>query len=140
MCRRGCAHSAAGDGGTRQITSDTRTNLRSAEQETDIAGCEPSSSQRVSVSTRCEGAKLTVALERTSFTQRRLEWMPSELRTRSIPSFPGPRPHVLNEELFKGVLLRERKRVDRSAEPLALLLLTVDDQTLVDPSIWDSAV
>src|SRR5262252_8797362 len=34
--------------------------------------------------------------------------------------------HLLDEHIFKGALVRERKRADRSNEPLMLLLVTLD--------------
>src|SRR2546426_2803364 len=51
------------------------------------------------------------------------------------------RPHVFNEELFRGVLSRERKRSDRSNQPVALLLLDMDDGLGADSSsIWEAAI
>ncbi len=35
--------------------------------------------------------------------------------------------HVIREDLFKGVLIRERKRSDRSNQPFVLLLVTAED-------------
>jgi lipopolysaccharide/colanic/teichoic acid biosynthesis glycosyltransferase len=35
--------------------------------------------------------------------------------------------HVVREDLFKGALIRERKRSDRSNQPFVLLLVTADD-------------
>lgn len=40
------------------------------------------------------------------------------------------REHVLSEELFRGALVRERKRADRSREPIVLLLLKLDARTI----------
>ena len=39
------------------------------------------------------------------------------------------RQHLLEEKIFKGALIRERKRADRSNQPLGLLLVTLDEQT-----------
>src|SRR5207245_4322768 len=51
------------------------------------------------------------------------------------------RPHVINEELFRGVLIRERKRSDRSNQPVALLLLGVKGGLGADSSsIWEAAI
>src|SRR3989442_1386649 len=51
------------------------------------------------------------------------------------------RPHVINEELFRGVLSRERKRSDRSNQPVALLLLGVKDGLGADSSsVWEAAI
>jgi lipopolysaccharide/colanic/teichoic acid biosynthesis glycosyltransferase len=38
------------------------------------------------------------------------------------------RLHVLNEELFRGLLIRERRRADRSNQPLALILVRLEGQ------------
>jgi lipopolysaccharide/colanic/teichoic acid biosynthesis glycosyltransferase len=38
------------------------------------------------------------------------------------------RPHLLNAEVFKGVLVRERKRADRSNQPFVLLLVSANDR------------
>lgn len=35
-------------------------------------------------------------------------------------------PHLVSEDLFEGVLIRERKRSDRSNQPFILLLMTAD--------------
>jgi lipopolysaccharide/colanic/teichoic acid biosynthesis glycosyltransferase len=49
--------------------------------------------------------------------------------------------HVLNEELFRGALTRERKRSDRSNEPFVLLLLGFNPGLGADSSsIWDGAI
>jgi lipopolysaccharide/colanic/teichoic acid biosynthesis glycosyltransferase len=48
--------------------------------------------------------------------------------------------HVLNEELFRGVLIRERRRADRSNQSFHLLLLSVDDYGGVNPSIRPAAI
>ena len=51
------------------------------------------------------------------------------------------RPYVINEELFRGVLIRERKRSDRSNQPVVLLLLGVKDGLGADASsIWEAAI
>ena len=51
------------------------------------------------------------------------------------------RPPVINEELFRGVLIRERKRADRSGRPFVLLLLGVNDGRGSDSSsIWDTVI
>ena len=49
--------------------------------------------------------------------------------------------HVINDELFRDVLIRERKRADRFDQPLALLLVTGNTQLGSDSSsIWASAI
>src|SRR6266849_9235155 len=47
------------------------------------------------------------------------------------------RPLIISEELFKGVLIKERKRVDRLNRPLVLLIVTVrDPRREQSPSTW----
>src|SRR5205809_197532 len=47
------------------------------------------------------------------------------------------RPLIISEELFKGVLVKERKRVERLNRPLVLLIVTVRDrQSEPSPSTW----
>src|SRR3989441_2815537 len=47
------------------------------------------------------------------------------------------RPLIISEELFKGVLIKERKRVDRLNRPLVLLIVTVRDRRREQsPSTW----
>jgi lipopolysaccharide/colanic/teichoic acid biosynthesis glycosyltransferase len=50
------------------------------------------------------------------------------------------RPVVIDQEMFRGVLIRERKRSDRSCEPLVLLLVGADDRARVDSSMWETVV
>src|SRR5713101_5295158 len=53
---------------------------------------------------------------------------PEQTRTRACDrAEERGRPHVINEELFRTVLIRERKRADRSDQPLVLLLVDVND-------------
>src|SRR5207247_1092257 len=53
----------------------------------------------------------------------------------------GGRPHVLSEDLFRGVLLRERRRSDRSDQPVLLLLLGAHDGRGAGPSsMWEAAI
>jgi lipopolysaccharide/colanic/teichoic acid biosynthesis glycosyltransferase len=49
------------------------------------------------------------------------------------------RPPVIGEELFKGVLIRERKRTDRSHHPFLLALVSVEEAA-VDPSVWSPVI
>ena len=64
----------------------------------------------------------------------------------SVTSFPQSRAvsprhsHVVNEELFRGALIRECKRADRSNQQSFLLLLSVDDRGSADPSIWPAII
>jgi lipopolysaccharide/colanic/teichoic acid biosynthesis glycosyltransferase len=50
-----------------------------------------------------------------------------------------PRQPVISDELFKGVLLRERKRTDRSHHPFLLVLVSVEN-VLADPSVWSPVI
>src|SRR6267142_6648749 len=51
------------------------------------------------------------------------------------------RPLIISEELFKGVLVKERKRVDRLNRPLVLLIVTVRDPRIEpSPSTWVPAI
>jgi lipopolysaccharide/colanic/teichoic acid biosynthesis glycosyltransferase len=54
----------------------------------------------------------------------------------NVPRRPR-RPLIISEELFKGVLIKERKRVDRLNRPLVLLIVTVRDRrSEQSPSTW----
>lgn len=50
------------------------------------------------------------------------------------------RPPVLDEALFRGALVRERRRADRSNQPFALMLLTVTAQADARPATWAAAI
>ncbi len=51
------------------------------------------------------------------------------------------RPLIIGEELFRSVLIRERKRADRSNQTLVLLLVAVSDHLGADsPSMWAPAI
>jgi len=51
------------------------------------------------------------------------------------------RPHVINEELFRGVLIRERKRSDRSNQPIVFLSVGLNHGVGADSSaIWEAAI
>ena len=53
----------------------------------------------------------------------------------------GGRPPVINEEFFRDVLIRERKRSDRSNQSFVLLLLGLKDGLGADSSsIWEAAI
>src|SRR5437016_793229 len=63
-------------------------------------------------------------------------------RTRACDQAEGRgRRHVLKEELFRTVLSRERKRADRSNQPLVLMLVDVNDGVGADSwSIGETAI
>jgi lipopolysaccharide/colanic/teichoic acid biosynthesis glycosyltransferase len=66
---------------------------------------------------------------------------PEQTRTRACDQAEvWGRPHVINEELFRTVLIRERKRADRSNQPLILLLVDVNDGLGADSSIWETVI
>ena len=51
------------------------------------------------------------------------------------------RPNVINEELFSRVLIRERKRADRSNQPFVLLLVDMNDGLGADSSsVWETVI
>jgi lipopolysaccharide/colanic/teichoic acid biosynthesis glycosyltransferase len=54
-------------------------------------------------------------------------------RRRALPAV------IISEELFKGALIRERKRTDRSHHPFLLVLVSVED-VMTDPSIWSRLI
>ena len=69
------------------------------------------------------------------------------LRRSELPSVPfrdqpfRTGPPLIGEALFKGVLVRERKRADRSNQPLVLVLLALEGGSGADAaSIWRSVV
>jgi lipopolysaccharide/colanic/teichoic acid biosynthesis glycosyltransferase len=49
------------------------------------------------------------------------------------------RPPVISEELFRGALVRERKRTDRSHHPFLLVLLSVEG-VVADRSVWTPVI
>ncbi len=51
------------------------------------------------------------------------------------------RQHVINEEIFKGFAVRERRRADRSGQPYILLLVSANtDAGDISPSIWAAVI
>jgi lipopolysaccharide/colanic/teichoic acid biosynthesis glycosyltransferase len=50
----------------------------------------------------------------------------------------APGPSVLMEELFRSVVVRERKRVDRCAQSFALLLVSIEGAPGLDRRLWES--
>jgi len=50
------------------------------------------------------------------------------------------RPLVIAEELFRDVLVRERKRADRFGEPFALVAVSAHDGYNIDASMWASVI
>jgi lipopolysaccharide/colanic/teichoic acid biosynthesis glycosyltransferase len=64
--------------------------------------------------------------------------VPSGSRGKPRTTWRQPRrPLIIGEELFTAALIKERKRADRSNQPLVLLLVDVDDRLGANsPSIW----
>jgi lipopolysaccharide/colanic/teichoic acid biosynthesis glycosyltransferase len=61
----------------------------------------------------------------------------------AAPPREQPRPglHLINEQLFRGVLVRERRRADRSNQPLVLVLVSVRESLEpASPTLWRSIV
>jgi lipopolysaccharide/colanic/teichoic acid biosynthesis glycosyltransferase len=51
------------------------------------------------------------------------------------------RPHVLDDEVFRGFLIRERKRADRCDQPFLLILVELGDRQGIDRSAtWQIAI
>jgi lipopolysaccharide/colanic/teichoic acid biosynthesis glycosyltransferase len=51
------------------------------------------------------------------------------------------RPPIISEELFRGVLTKERKRADRLNQPLVLLIVSLADRGCApSPSIWATVI
>jgi exopolysaccharide biosynthesis polyprenyl glycosylphosphotransferase len=62
-------------------------------------------------------------------------------RTSTRVAQPAAAVHVIPEELFKDVLIRERRRSDRSDQPFVLLLVTADGLEAENASLaWVEAV
>jgi lipopolysaccharide/colanic/teichoic acid biosynthesis glycosyltransferase len=82
-----------------------------------------------------------MAVERTSAVQQRIEWTRGDLQRR-----PDDRTSMvssgcmMSERLFQDVLLRERKRADRSHLTLALLAVTLDDHKCHDRAMWSAVI
>ena len=51
-----------------------------------------------------------------------------------------PRLHVLNELLFQGALLRERRTADRTNQPFGLLLVRCDGQSDTASLTWEAII
>jgi lipopolysaccharide/colanic/teichoic acid biosynthesis glycosyltransferase len=83
---------------------------------------------------RSSAASLSWARHRTSHRRDEPFAKPSTDRR-------NQRPQVISESLFKGMLVRERKRMERSGRLFALLLVSVDERCGEDPLVvWGSIV
>jgi lipopolysaccharide/colanic/teichoic acid biosynthesis glycosyltransferase len=59
----------------------------------------------------------------------------------SVPDQAARRVHIMEEELFRAMLLRERRRADRTQQPFVLVLLEVRGRTgLAAAAVWKIAV
>jgi lipopolysaccharide/colanic/teichoic acid biosynthesis glycosyltransferase len=82
-----------------------------------------------------------MAVEPASAAQQRAEWTRS-LRGRRVEPPAARGSHCISEGLFHDVLLRERKRADRSQLPLVLLIVTINNDVAQrhDSAMWCSAL
>ena len=107
-------------------------------------------------------SELPVATETTSMSARLLDpigteafepGLPASSRRRYVvgrPAIEGtavrayaatkPRLHVLNELLFQGALLRERRTADRTNQPFGLLLVRCDGQSDPASLTWEAII
>jgi len=73
----------------------------------------------------------------TAIPMRRPEQPGAALRDRQF----GTGPYLIAEALFRGVLVRERRRADRSNQPLVLVLLALEGGSQAQSApIWRSVV
>jgi lipopolysaccharide/colanic/teichoic acid biosynthesis glycosyltransferase len=82
-----------------------------------------------------------MAVEPASATQQRAEWT-TRPRGRRVEPPAARGSHCISELLFHDVLLRERKRADRSQLPLVLLIVTINNDGAQhhDSAMWGSAL
>jgi lipopolysaccharide/colanic/teichoic acid biosynthesis glycosyltransferase len=65
----------------------------------------------------------------------------SQFRSRLTDTHTAQGPTLLSEDLFRGALIRERKRADRSNQPLALVVLGFDDCLPPEPVLaWSGII
>jgi lipopolysaccharide/colanic/teichoic acid biosynthesis glycosyltransferase len=83
--------------------------------------------------TRLRSGPIPMAAHRQARTQR-------AGLVRTSTRMVAERPPVLDEELFRGVLVRECRRADRSNQPFALMLLTITGRVDARPSTWAAAI
>jgi lipopolysaccharide/colanic/teichoic acid biosynthesis glycosyltransferase len=82
-----------------------------------------------------------MAVEPSSATRQRAEWT-TRPRGRRVEPAAARGGHCISELLFHDVLLRERKRADRSQLPLVMLIVTInnDDAQRHDGAMWNAAL
>jgi len=81
-----------------------------------------------------------MAVEPASAARHRAEWTTRPRGRRVEPTAPSRGSHCISELLFHDVLLRERKRADRSQQPLVLLIVTINDAKHDERAMWSSAL
>jgi len=81
-----------------------------------------------------------MAVEPASAAHHRVEWTTRPRGRRVEPTAPSRGSHCISELLFHDVLLRERKRADRSQQPLVLLIVTINDAKHDERAMWSSAL
>jgi len=65
------------------------------------------------------------------------ETVPSRSNRKPHRRRDSPRPLIISEQLFRGTLMKERKRADRLNQPLVLLIVALKDRVDAQyPSIW----
>ena len=65
------------------------------------------------------------------------ETAPSRSNRKPHRRHDSPRPLIISEQLFRGTLMKERKRADRLNQPLVLLIVALKDRVDAQyPSIW----
>jgi lipopolysaccharide/colanic/teichoic acid biosynthesis glycosyltransferase len=65
------------------------------------------------------------------------EPVPSRSNRKPHRRHDSPRPLIISEQLFRGTLMKERKRADRLNQPLVLLIVSLKDRVDAQhPSIW----
>jgi len=80
-----------------------------------------------------------MAVEPASATHQRAEWT-TRPRGRRIEPAAARGSHCISELLFHDVLVRERKRADRSQQPLVLLIVTINEAERDERGMWRSAL
>src|SRR4029079_3374938 len=87
-------------------------------------------------------AEFAAEMDRPSDMRRRSDTTPKVHRGAVGIGEPRPaRRHVRNEEVCRTVLVRERKRADRSNEPFVVMLLTINTTAGANTAApWDAAI
>jgi lipopolysaccharide/colanic/teichoic acid biosynthesis glycosyltransferase len=97
--------------------------------------------RRITDTRHSHPAELAAQLERPLELRRRSD--NTATPQRSSARFVEPRSvrhHLMNEDVFRTVLVRERKRADRSNQPFVVLLLSVESGEAARSAMWDGAL